>query len=636
MQRPARFQINRNHPLANGLKFAWLGYLPGGSRSFSSDPYSAIGTKAGDASWTYSPGLRRSCQVFDGTGDYVTISQPLGYLSFIQNTHTFGISFWLKLDTLTRIDAILGNISLQTEKGFNIHFRGDTTDHLRLDVAGGTDSAISGTSSSNSVITDTNWHHVIVNGYRAGTTNVGQIVVDGVDVTASNLGRTKLSTGNCSYPLLIGARNGSSPTYPMDGQLCDVMIRDRPYTLIEARFLSSRDPMMGGLIEPIGSKIYPYVTDQVIALECLSGNWNLAGQSSRLLASKAISANTGNWNLAGQQASLLKSLLISADSGNWNLAGQQAALLKSLLIAVSSGNWNFAGQDVFLIYTPTGTYVLTCLSGNWNLAGQSAGLLKSLKIGASAGEYSYAGQSVNLLRGLLLGAGSGNWNFAGQSVGLIRSRLLSVLSGSFEFSGQSAGLLKSLSLSALPGGYTLDSEAAGLLASRVLSASSGGFALAGSAAGLLKSLTIQTSPGEYQLSGQDVSLMRSLVLTGGSGNWNYEGQPVDLVETMLATVLHCLPGNFSYSGQSADLLVSRAIQAETGAFALSGSDVALLKSLRLQAGSGSFAFSGSDVTLMKHLIHEIRFLANSPIIRGLLLSSEITKSFAEDSEIDYS
>ena len=261
MQRPARFQINRNHPLAQGLKFAWLGYLPGGSRSFSSDPYNAVGIKSGDASWGYSPELRRSCQVFDGTGDYITISQPLGYLSFIQRTHTFGISFWLKLDTLTRIDAILGNISTPSEKGFNIHFRGDTTDKLVLDVGAGTGTAISGTSSSNSVIADANWHHVAVNGYRAAGVNVGQIIVDGVDVTASNLGRTPLSTADCTYPLLLGARNSSTPTYLMDGQLCDVMIRDRPYSLNEAKFLSNRDPMIGGLIEPIGSRIYPYVSE---------------------------------------------------------------------------------------------------------------------------------------------------------------------------------------------------------------------------------------------------------------------------------------------------------------------------------------------------------------------------------------
>lgn len=258
MQRPARFQINRNHPLANGLKFAWLGYLPGGNRSFSSDPYSAVGTKAGDASWTYSPELRRSCQVFDGAGDYVTISQPLGYLSFIQNTHIFGISFWLKLDTLTRIDAILGNISTPSEKGFNIHFRGDTTDKLVLDVGDGAGTAITSTNSSNNVIADANWHHVVVNGYRSSGANVGQIIVDGIDVTATNVRRTPLSTGNCSYPLLLGARNSSSPTYPMDGQLCDVMIRNLPYTLNEATLLSSRDPMIGGLIEPIQSKIYPY------------------------------------------------------------------------------------------------------------------------------------------------------------------------------------------------------------------------------------------------------------------------------------------------------------------------------------------------------------------------------------------
>ena len=70
-----------------------------------------------------------------------------------------------------------------------------------------------------------------------------------------------------------------------------------------------------------------------VVLTCLSGNWNLAGQSAGLLKSLKIDASAGEYSYAGQSVNLLRSLLLGAGSGNWNFAGQSVGLLKSSVLS---------------------------------------------------------------------------------------------------------------------------------------------------------------------------------------------------------------------------------------------------------------------------------------------------------------
>jgi len=113
--------------------------------------------------------------------------------------------------------------------------------------------------SPQNTITDTNWHHVMVVCYRDGGINKVKFFVDGVDLGGAN-GRASdystLSSGNDTFDSRIGHIHEYSVYYA--GSIADVMVWNRGLGASDAWLLSRKDPMIGGLIEPIGSRIYPY------------------------------------------------------------------------------------------------------------------------------------------------------------------------------------------------------------------------------------------------------------------------------------------------------------------------------------------------------------------------------------------
>jgi hypothetical protein len=268
--RPARFQLNRYHPLANGLKLAWLGYLPGGDRSFSSDPYNFTGTKAGNVYWSRSATLDRPHQAFDGNGDYVELTNSKYILNFIKNTWDATISAWVMFTDSAGRNPVLSSMGNGTRSGFQLEFcslstLNFTTKQFRMygsNYNTQTQQFICDYISPQNTITDSNWHHVMVVCYRDGGINKAKFFVDGVDLGGAN-GRASdystLSTGTDTLESRIGHVQDYAMYY--NGSIADVMVWNRGLGASAARLLSRKDPMIGGLIEPIGSKIYPYVSE---------------------------------------------------------------------------------------------------------------------------------------------------------------------------------------------------------------------------------------------------------------------------------------------------------------------------------------------------------------------------------------
>jgi hypothetical protein len=183
-------------------------------------------------------------------------------------------------------------------------------------------------------------------------------------------------------------------------------------------------------------------------LTCLTGVYNLAGQSATLRKSKLLTAQVGAYSLNGQQAILRKSRVLIAQTGAYATAGQQATLTKSKLVTALAGVYNLNGQNAVLTYTPTGTvYTLTCLTGSYSLNGQNATLLKSKSLVAQTGAYTLNGQSANLARGRNLTAQTGVYSLNGQSATLTKTSAgvytLTCLTGVYSLTGSSAVLTKS-------------------------------------------------------------------------------------------------------------------------------------------------------------------------------------------------
>ena len=558
--RPARFQINRNHPLANGLKLAWLGYLPGGDRSFSSDPYNFAGTKAGNVYWSRSSELDRHHQVYDGSGDYVELTNSKYILNFIKNTWDATISAWVKFAYPAVRNPILASLGNSTRMGFQLEFcslstLNFTTKQFRMyrnHYTGSTGQFICDYISPQNTITDTNWHHVMVVCYRDSGINKAKFFVDGVDLGGAN-GRASdystLSTGNDTFDTRIGHLQDYSVYYT--GSIADVIVWNRGLGASAAWLLSRKDPMVGGLIEPIGGIAYPYAPDQIASYTLIAGtgSFSLSGQGAALQASRILPVAAGSFALSGTAADF--GITMPAGAGGYSLAGQDIIFLKSLIL--SAGN------------------------GSFELSGTSTGLLSSRLIAAGSGSFSLTGQDVALLQSLILAAETGEFLLSGQQASLLISLLLHCDSGSFGLAGAEATLLRLSQLPVDSGSFTLDGQAADLLVSRMLPAASGSFALTGSAASLLASRLIPCGGGAFVLVGQDASLIFS-------PNGTY---------TLVAG-----SGSFTLTGQDASLLVSRIVAAEPGSFSFIGQPVSLLRSLRLIAATGSFLLNGQEVQLV--------------------------------------
>jgi len=116
---------------------------------------------------------------------------------------------------------------------------------------------------------------VMVVCYRDSGINKAKFFVDGIALGGANARASNystLSTGNDSLETRIGHQQDYA-TY-FTGSIADVMVWNRGLGASAARLLSRKDPMIGGLIEPIGSKIYPYVSEYT---EAAGGKVNLIG-----------------------------------------------------------------------------------------------------------------------------------------------------------------------------------------------------------------------------------------------------------------------------------------------------------------------------------------------------------------------
>jgi len=252
--RPNKFTLNNNHHWANGLKLAWIGNLAGGARSYDS-VCGIPGNAVGNVVWTPpDQAINRPAQIFDGTGDWVSLKTELSYFAFIQKTLQFTVSTWIKLSSTTARSVICGNSVTWTVPGFFFLFEtygsGYGYQALRLVVTDGTGAGISFPISAitdDNVITDTNWHHVFVSVEPTGTV---KFILDGKLLNTNYLGyhSPRLGTSNCTYNMLIGAANHSTPSLPFNGKLADIMIWNRTLCENDAILLAQKYTDICGLI----------------------------------------------------------------------------------------------------------------------------------------------------------------------------------------------------------------------------------------------------------------------------------------------------------------------------------------------------------------------------------------------------
>lgn len=192
-------------------------YTPNSAGSWTGGTLAQSGAIAGDNS-----------ALFNGTTGYTTVPS-LSAFSFIQNTAIFSLEFWVKNNDITARKAIIGNNATSGEKGFVVIFEngaGFGTKAIRCSIFKGTiGNPVTAFRSPDNVITDTNWHHVVIV-HTAAASNSAKIYVDGVSQSITyESAYTSLSSGNSTRALFTGAvNNAGSPSLPYNGNVDEVAI----------------------------------------------------------------------------------------------------------------------------------------------------------------------------------------------------------------------------------------------------------------------------------------------------------------------------------------------------------------------------------------------------------------------------
>jgi len=164
---------------------------------------------------------------FDGVNDQV-LAGGLSTFSFIQNTHVWAVSAWVKLTSLSTAQTICGSTPFNSaDKGFALYFetgRGLGTKVIRAGVtrgAGVTANTYQFRSADNS-FDSTDWVHVCAGMSGPGT---NFIYVNGVAQTTSLItSDTTLSTGDSTRLFGIGYAPFTSMLTPMTGRIDDFRI----------------------------------------------------------------------------------------------------------------------------------------------------------------------------------------------------------------------------------------------------------------------------------------------------------------------------------------------------------------------------------------------------------------------------
>lgn len=570
MYRPRDAALNLCHPLSNGLKFSWIGRVPG---SLGTDECLKIkGTLVGNTYNAFDAAIGNRCYVFDGTGDYITLSNSLPYLNSIQKNFKFTIFAKVKFASNTARQVIVGNSISNSEHGFFLMYEnygsGYGTKALRFRGLCGTSIGICDRVSMDNLITDSEWHRIAIRPY-IDTYNKVTFYLDGVaySSSASPTGESSnLSSSDCSRSLSIGAASGNT-TLTMNGKIADVMIWDRILSENECMRLTSPSlgPMYDGLFLPWSSPLKNVLASYVLSAG--SGNFSTSGyaflQSSRLLSASScefildcIAANfgitmlvdSGDFSLSLQDINVIKNIIINAQSGLFELSEQESNLLLSTILYGNDGTFNVLGSNVTLLKL----LGIILDSGNFSVSGESVNMIKELILNVLDGKINISGQDAMLLSSKMLDSNTGQFNLSGHEIELSRHLIMIVQSGSFEFSGQYVSLLINFILHC-------DSES---------------FNAVGSETTLTKLLNLLSDSGEICLLGQEIGLLKSIILS------------------------NVLNGTFYMDGIESDLTVSRRLITESCNISLVGQSIDLLKSLNLIAGTGTIFLNGQEITII--------------------------------------
>ncbi len=224
---PAKINTSSTTPLSEGLLGYWK--LDDGSGTSAADATgnANTGTLTGGPSWT--TGQINGAVDFDGTDDYITVSDPASGVLDIADSANFTVTGWFNRDTFTTDDTILAkrNGIASTDTGYIVYVD-DATDKLTFEVSDGTDEY---QMESSSTFTSTGWNYFTII-WNDSSSSLSKMYINGIEQSTTNTG-TFGNVNSLANAVALNFGAESDAGNPFDGKLDDIRLYNRPLSVEE-------------------------------------------------------------------------------------------------------------------------------------------------------------------------------------------------------------------------------------------------------------------------------------------------------------------------------------------------------------------------------------------------------------------
>lgn len=235
---PLGRQINRSHPLAQGLVGCWLLNESGGTHARDSTGKCPIdGIMTGTNKATFKTAQRGPCAnfVYDAsgsTGSYI----DLGSQNTIQNTTggQYTISAWVYMNTVSGIYHYIFNDFDSGGNTASVILYLQNTTHFGFFRNGGSGGAISATTPVVNA-----WYHIV--GVCSGATGAWNTFIY---INGKQDGSSSTATNGTTHQMSIGRPGSYTGGLTMDGYIQNVQLWNRPLTVTEVRSLYTNSYQM--------------------------------------------------------------------------------------------------------------------------------------------------------------------------------------------------------------------------------------------------------------------------------------------------------------------------------------------------------------------------------------------------------
>jgi len=262
------------------------------------------------------------------------------------------------------------------------------------------------------------------------------------------------------------------------------------------------------------------------------------------------------------------------------------------------GTFALTGNNATLTKSGLATPTLAAATGAFSLVGQPAGTRHNAKIDANTGTFALTGNPATTRHNPKIDGGVGAFSLTGRPATFPRTRTLAAEMGAFALNSNGATLRKGYAVTANTGTFTIVGPPATTRHNPKIDGATGAFALTGGNPALLRGRYLSGGSGTFIETGQPATFRRTRVIQGGTGVFTLTGRPAALTEVG-AYEIDPIVGEFTLTGQSANLAQSRSLPVTAGVFTLTGQPATLRHNPRIGGDTGTFALDGGAPSLRR-------------------------------------